>query len=275
MEILLFSSLSKWGPDFDLKKWMCYSILGSNVFMRVIFLLRKIYHSFFKFLSTDLFVGASQVMLVVKNPSASAGDTGSTPGSSRPLEEMATPSGTLPERNPTGRQRVGHGWAPLSLSFWPHWAFSAKHGHSLAEASGSYSGFSRRWLSMLQSTGSRQAGFRSCACWLRRCGTCALLLWGMWDLPVPGTDPLAPALAGRFLTIDPPGKRYHFYCCLVAVVSDSGIPFLTIINNIQTLWEPMNSILKLYNRKKLRIREGRLFFYIYMVQDSGQKEDFL
>lgn len=37
----------------------------------------------------------------------------------------------------------------------------------------------------------------------------------------------------------------------------------------------MNSILKLYNRKKLRIREGRLFFYIYMVQDSGQKEDFL
>ena len=132
------------------------------------------------------------------------------------------------------------------------------------EVSGSYSGFSLWWLSMLQSTGSRQAGFRSCGCWLSRYGTCSLLPWGMWDLPVPGTDPLAPALAGRFLTIDPPGKRYHFYCCLVAVVSDSGIPFLTIINNIQTLWEPMNSILKLYNRKKLRIREGRLFFYIYI-----------
>ena len=37
----------------------------------------------------------------------------------------------------------------------------------------------------------------------------------------------------------------------------------------------MNSILKFYNRKKLRIREVRLFSYICMVHDSGQKEGFL
>ena len=151
--------------------------------------------------------------LVVKNPSASAGDTGSTPGSRRPLEEeMATHSSILPERNPTGWQRVGHDWAPLSV-FWLHWAFSAKHGHSLVEVSGSYAGFSLRWLFTLQSTGSRRVGCSSGACWLSRCGTCGLLPRGMWALPGPGIDPMAPALAGRFLTTEPPGKLYHSCCC--------------------------------------------------------------
>ena len=28
----------------------------------------------------------------------------------------------------------------------------------------------------------------------------------MWDLPGPGLDPVAPALAGGFLTTAPPGK---------------------------------------------------------------------
>ena len=76
--------------------------------MRVIFIKKDI-SFFFKFLFTYLFIGASRVTLVVKNPSASAGDTGSTPGSRRSLEEeMATHSSILPERNPTGWQRVGH-----------------------------------------------------------------------------------------------------------------------------------------------------------------------
>ena len=28
----------------------------------------------------------------------------------------------------------------------------------------------------------------------------------MWDLPRPGLEPMSPALAGRFLTTEPPGK---------------------------------------------------------------------
>ena len=38
------------------------------------------------------------------------------------------------------------------------------------------------------------------------CGTPAKLFHGMWDLPRPGIEPMAPALAGRFFTCEPPGK---------------------------------------------------------------------
>ena len=34
------------------------------------------------------------------------------------------------------------------------------------------------------------------------------LLCGMWDLPRPGLEPVSPALAGGFLTTEPPGKPY-------------------------------------------------------------------
>ena len=60
-------------------------------------------------------------------------------------------------------------------------------------------GFSLRWPLLLRSTGSRHVGFSSC-------GTQALLLRGMWDLPRPGLEPVSAALAGRFLTTVPPGK---------------------------------------------------------------------
>ena len=41
---------------------------------------------------------------------------------------------------------------------------------------------------------------------LSSCGSRAQLLRGMWDPPRPGLEPVSPALAGRFLTIVPPGK---------------------------------------------------------------------
>ena len=41
---------------------------------------------------------------------------------------------------------------------------------------------------------------------LSSCGSRAQLLRGMWDLPRPGLEPVAPALAGRFSTTAPPGK---------------------------------------------------------------------
>ena len=41
---------------------------------------------------------------------------------------------------------------------------------------------------------------------LSSCGSRALLLRGMWDLPRPGLEHVSPALAGRLSTTVPPGK---------------------------------------------------------------------
>ena len=92
----------------------------------------------------------------------------------------------------------------LFMYCWLRWVFVAARGLSLVVASGGYSllrcaGFSLRWLLLLLSTGSRRTGFSSCGTW-------ALLLCGIWDLPGPGLEPVSPALAGRFSTTVPPGK---------------------------------------------------------------------
>ena len=52
--------------------------------------------------------------------------------------------------------------------FWLHWVFVAVCGLSLVGVSGGYSllryaGLSLRWLLLLQSMGSRRAGFSSCS----------------------------------------------------------------------------------------------------------------
>ena len=104
----------------------------------------------------------------------------------------------------------------LFIYFLLRWVFVAVRGLSLVAASGGYSslrcaGFSSQWLLLLQSTGSRWAGFSSCGTWalerrLSSCGTRAYLLRGMWDLPGPGLEPVSPALAGGFLTTVPLGK---------------------------------------------------------------------
>ena len=79
-------------------------------------------------------------------------------------------------------------------------------------------GFSLRWLLLLWSTGSRRTGSVVVARGLSSCGSRALerrlsscgaraqLLCSMWDLPGPGLKPVSPALAGRFLTTELPGK---------------------------------------------------------------------
>ena len=45
---------------------------------------------------------------------------------------------------------------------------------------------------------------------LSSCGAWAQLLWGMWNLPGPGIEPMYPALAGEFLSTVPPGKPYGY-----------------------------------------------------------------
>ena len=73
--------------------------------------------------------------------------------------------------------------------FWLHWIFVAQHGLSLVVASGCYSslrcsGFSLRWLLLLQSTGSRHPSFSSCSTWAQQlwlagCRAQAQQLWNM------------------------------------------------------------------------------------------------
>ena len=46
---------------------------------------------------------------------------------------------------------------------------------------------------------------------LSNCGSWAQLLRGMWDLPIPGLEPVSSALAGRFSTTAPPGKPGFFF----------------------------------------------------------------
>ena len=62
----------------------------------------------------------------------------------------------------------------LFIYFWLRWVFVAAHGLSLVAASWGYSslrcvGFLLWWLLLLQSTGSRLAGFSSCGSWALQC----------------------------------------------------------------------------------------------------------
>ena len=45
-------------------------------------------------------------------------------------------------------------------------------------------------------------------CGLSSCGTQVYLTQGTWNLPRSGTEPVSPALIGKFLTTGPPGKSF-------------------------------------------------------------------
>ena len=49
-------------------------------------------------------------------------------------------------------------------------------------------------------------GYRALEQRLHNCGAQAQLFLGMWDLSGSGMEPASPALAGGFLTTEPPGK---------------------------------------------------------------------
>ena len=54
---------------------------------------------------------------------------------------------------------------------------------------------------------------------LSNSGTGSLLLRGMWDLPGPGTEPVSPELAGRFLSTVPPGESLFFLLKLCSFIA--------------------------------------------------------
>ena len=66
------------------------------------------------------------------------------------------------------------------------------------------------WASVVAACGLSSCGSQALERRLSSCGAWAQLLRGMWDLPGPGLEPVSPTLAGRFLTIAPPGKSTLF-----------------------------------------------------------------
>ena len=96
------------------------------------------------------------------------------------------------------------------LNFWLCWVFVAVRRLYLVAVSRGCSslwcvGFSLQWLLLLQSMGSRRAGFSSCGSRAleRRLSSCSAAC-GIF--PDEGSNPCPLHLAGGFLTTVPPGK---------------------------------------------------------------------
>ena len=73
------------------------------------------------------------------------------------------------------------------------------------------------WASVVVARGLRSCGSRALGHRLSGWGTPAQLLRGMWDLPGPGLEPISPALAGGFLTAEPPGKPKDSYLLMNSI----------------------------------------------------------
>ena len=93
-------------------------------------------------------------------------------------------------------------------------------GFSLVVVSGGYSPGVVHWLliaeaSLVEEHGSRQAGVSSCGSQalehrLNSCDAQTSVLRSMCSPPRPGIEPMSPALADRFFSIDPPLKPPNF-----------------------------------------------------------------
>ena len=91
----------------------------------------------------------------------------------------------------------------------------------------------------LSSSGSLTLGRR-----LSSCGARAQWLRCMWDLPGPGLESVFPALAGGFLTAEPPGKPsntliliIYMYICIYIYI------YVYIINGLLDLFEKLLRIM--------------------------------
>ena len=79
-------------------------------------------------------------------------------------------------------------------------------------------------------------GLRSCSSWAQ-----SLCCTGVRDLPGPGLDPLSPALAGRFLTSEPPGKPPTFiFIRATGKLARLQNQFSSVDQSCPTLWHPMD-----------------------------------
>ena len=104
----------------------------------------------------------------------------------------------------------------IFLFIWLHWVFVAAHQLSLVGARGDYSsfrctGFSLWWVLLLQSTDSECTGFSGCSMWAQELWHTGLVPPRRMGSSQTRTEPVSSALAGRFLTIGPPGKSNNFF----------------------------------------------------------------
>ena len=101
--------------------------------------------------------------------------------------------------------------------YWLCWDFTATWAFSSCSEQGLLSSCSLRaphcsGFSCWRARALGRSGFSSCGSWapgraFSSCGTQALLLHGVWDIPGPGMEPGSPALAGKFLTTEPPHRE--------------------------------------------------------------------
>ena len=109
-------------------------------------------------------------------------------------------------------------------SFCYGWAFSSGWEQGLLSSCGVQA--SHWWLLLLQRTGSKRKG-------LSNWGTQDKLLRSLWNPPRSGSQPVSPALTGRFLSPATPGKSLNLQSCRnyfssvqfsISVMSDSLQP---------------------------------------------------
>ena len=113
---------------------------------------------------------------------------------------------SFPRSSPSTSSLLLFGCAGSSLL---HGLFSSCREQGLLSACGAQASHRRAFSRAAQVLG--HLGFSGCSSWSREhelssCGTQSWLLRGMRDLPRSGVEPLSPALAGGFLTTEPPGK---------------------------------------------------------------------
>lgn len=104
----------------------------------------------------------------------------------------------------------------MFISLWPCCVFVALRGLSLAVESW-FCSCCRAWALGVQASVVVAPACSSCGSpalerWLSSCGAWAQLLWGMWDTPGSGIEPVSSALAGRFLAASSPGKTEVTLC---------------------------------------------------------------
>ena len=108
------------------------------------------------------------------------------------------------------------------FNFWLCWVFVAACGLSQVVVSRGYSLLAARGLSYCSGFSCDRAqalecvGFCSCSsqaleCGLSSCGAWASLPQGTWDLPGLRMEMMSPALAGGFLTTEPPGRPLNHF----------------------------------------------------------------
>ena len=138
------------------------------------------------------------------------------------------------------------------------WAFSSCSEHGLLFSCGAQAsycgGFSCCGAQALAWT-----GFSSCSFWalehrLNSCGARAQWLRTIWNPPRSGTEPVSPALAGRFFTTEPPGKS--IVSILIVIAQNAQVNSRKTCILLISLYLGSSEAVKAFSRWSLQIFGG-------------------